>query len=407
MTTPMSNLTTLRLVTARELRTRGTSRAYLISAGVLLLILTGLIVLPQVLSSQEVSVDVGALGEGSEPVLALAEDIVAGDVGDRGLDFSVTTFADEEAARTALSAGEVELVVVDGEEILRQGSAGFSGSDVQDAVQEAAAVLVLEDELEGSTTDVEQVAGLLDSAPLTVRTVQGVADAEEDQARSLIAYGGMMLLYLAILIYGAWTLQGVTQEKSSRVVEVLLATVKPWQLMAGKIIGLGLLGLAQFALTIGWALLLIRVTDALTLPAIPVDSAITLTVWFVLGFLLYSTLFAIAGALSGNMEDAQTVSFPVSMIAIVGFLVSFQALDDPTGALAQVTTYVPFMAPFVVPIRVAYQEISLLEQVLAAVTTMAVTAGLVWVAARIYAGGALHFVGRLGLRRAWRSAEIR
>lgn len=397
----------LRLVVGRELRSRGTSRAYQLGVVAVLVIMTGLVVVPRLLRSDVVEMRLGTLGEGGAELLAVAEPLLAAGVGEgRTLDLRVTDLQDEDQARAALEADDVEMVLVDGQVLLRRGSASaFGSSDLAQGLQQAAAVVALQDRLEGTDVAVEDVAGLLDSRPLPVRTIDGEADEAVDEARSTVAYGGMMLLYLAILTFGNWTLQGVTEEKSSRVVEVLLATVRPWQLLAGKIIGVGLLGLAQFAVTVGYALLLIRLTDALPLPVVPVDSAVTLVAWFVIGFAVYSVLFATAGALAGGIEDAQTMSFPVSLVAIAGFLASFQALGDPTGVVAQLGTYIPFTAPFVVPIRVAFQEIAVVEQLLAALLSVAMVVVLVRIAARVYAGGALHVSGRLGLRAAWRGAR--
>lgn len=401
----MSSMSTLRLVIGRELRTRGTSKAYLLGMVAILVVLSGAIVIPSVLDDQTTSVDIGAVGTGNDALLDLTRQLVTDRAGDDEVEFEVTTYADADAARVGLADGDVSMVLVDGTAILRESSSAFSNDDLEQRVQEAAATLALQDRLDGSGVELAEITSVLSSQPLEVRTVQGVADAEQDNARSFIAYAGMMMLYMAILIFGAWTLQGVTEEKSSRVVEVLLATVEPWQLLAGKVIGIGLLGLAQFGITVAWALTLIRVTGALNLPVIPVDSAVTLVVWFVLGFALYSTMFATAGALVGRSEDAQSVSFPVSMTAIVGFIVSFQALSEPSGVLARVTTFVPLMSPFVVPIRVAFQEIAVWEQLLAVAVTVGLVVVLIRIAARIYAGGALHFAGRLGLRAAWTGAR--
>ena len=396
----------LRLVLSRELRERSRSTPFLLGFLLTMVLLAAAIFIPQALSSGGVELRVGVLGDGGESILRVAGRIAAQDVEpDRDFTFDVVPLADEAAAAASLEAGEVELVLVDGAEILRAGSTGFSGSDLQDAVQQAAALAAVEDQLAGSGAEVDDVAATLNSEVLPVRTLQGEADAAQEEGRSFIAYGGMMLLYIAILGFGAWTLQGVVEEKSSRVIEVLLATLKPWQLLAGKVIGIGLLGLSQFVATILWALLLLRVSDAFTLPAIPLDSAVTLVVWFVLGYAVYSVLYAATGALVSRIEDAQSVAFPISLIAIVGFLVSFQALDEPMGAVARVGTYIPFMAPFVVPIRVAFQQIQVWEYLLSVALVLVTLVGMIRVAARVYAGGLLRFGGRIGLRQAWRGVE--
>jgi ABC-2 type transport system permease protein len=232
------------------------------------------------------------------------------------------------------------------------------------------------------------------------------ADSELDDARSFIAYGGLMLMYLAVLSFGAWTLSGIAEEKASRVVEVLLSTLRPWQLLAGKILGIGLLGLFQFVVTVVMAVVLIRVTGAIDLPAIPVDSAVTLVVWFVLGYSLFSVAFGTAGALVSRMEDAQTAAFPISIVAVLGFFAAFVVLDDPGGVVGSILTFVPFTAPFVVPIRVAFQEIPLWEYLASVLVAIGSIVALVRFAGRVYAGGLLHFGAKLGIRKAYRSAEI-
>ncbi|CAN5426640.1 ABC transporter permease [soil metagenome] len=402
----LSSLEALRLVTVREMVERGRTKSFIVSALVTLLLLGAAIVIPQLLSNGDVTWRIGTLGDGSDSILRVAEASGREDHdGDGEFAVEVTPFGDEGAAREALADGDVELVLVDGQRILRQGSGGFGGSDAERAVQQAAAIAQLEEQLEGTGTSVDDVAGALASTPLPVSTIEGDVSPEVEQARSLIAYGGMLLLYLAILSYGNWTLMGIAEEKASRVVEVLLATVKPWQLLAGKIIGIGLLGLAQFVLTVVWSLLLIRVTGALELPAIPLDSAASLILWFTLGYAIYSVGFATAGALVSRMEDAQSAAFPVSMIAVVGFLVSFQVLDNPGGGFGQIATHIPFISPFVVPIRVAYGEITWWEQAVSAGISMVTIAVMVAIAARVYSGGVLHFGSRMKLRQAWRDAD--
>ena len=402
----MTTTRTLLLIIRREVLARGRSTAYLGSAALILVLLTAGVVLPQVLGGGPVTWEVGALGEGNDTILSVATDIAQDRFDeDREFRLEVTTYDDESAARAALADGDVELVVVDGESLLRQGAVGFTGSDLQETIQQAAAVTGLDEQLTASGLGAGEVASALRADPLEVTTVAQVGDGEEQQARGFIAYAGMMLLYIALLVFGQWTLQGVTEEKASRVVEVLLSSVRPWQLLAGKVIGIGLLGLVQFGLTVGWALVLIRLTDALPLPVVPLDSAVTLVLWFVLGFGVYSVLNAAVGSLVSKAEDAQSVAFPVSMVAIVSFLASFQVLDDPSGPLGQVMTYIPFSAPFVVPIRVAFAEITIWEHALSALVALAGMAVLIRVAGRLYAGGVLNTGARISLRQAWRSAD--
>jgi ABC-2 type transport system permease protein len=241
------------------------------------------------------------------------------------------------------------------------------------------------------------------SDPLETTTLTGQDTG--DDTRGGVAYAGLLLLYLAVLLYGNWILTGVTEEKSNRVVEVLLSSVKPWQILAGKIIGIGALGIAQFAGTILVALVALRLTDAMELPSLDAALVINLIVWFILGFLLFAVLYGAAGSLASRTEDAQNVAFPMSMIAVAGFFVSITALTDPDGTAAVIGTFIPFTAPFVVPVRAALEAIPAWQYLASVVITLATIVGLVFVAGRIYAGGLLRFGTRVKLRDAWRSAE--
>lgn len=403
----MTTFEAVRLVTVRELKERARSKAFIASGAIILILLAAVIVLPSVFDDGETTYEVGSLGSGSESLLSVAESLVLDAAADgEEITFSVFDYPDRAAAETALAAGEVEVVVVDGSLLLREGSGGFGGSEIERILQRAAATVSLEEELTGSSATVSDVAAIFNSQPLAIVSLTG-ADSELDDARSVIAYGGLMLMYLAVLSFGTWTLSGIAEEKASRVVEVLLATLRPWQLLAGKILGIGLLGLLQFVVAVLGALVLIRVTGTFELPAIPVDSAVTLVIWFILGYSLFSVAFGTAGALVSRMEDAQSAAFPISIVAVLGFFAAFAVLDDPGGVLGVVLSIVPFTAPFVVPIRVAFQEIALWEYLVAMGVSMATIAVMVRLAGRVYAGGLLHFGKRLSLRQAYRTAEIR
>ena len=214
-----------------------------------------------------------------------------------------------------------------------------------------------------------------------------------------------LLLYGAILLYGTWILTGITEEKTNRVVEVLLSTIRPWQILGGKIIGIGTLGIAQFAGTIVAALIAIEITGVFELPTLDAGAAATLVVWFVLGFLLFAVMFGAAGSLVSRSEDAQTVAFPMSMVAVVGFFLSIVALGDPEGVAAVVGTFLPVTAPFVVPVRSALAAIPLWQYGAAIALTAGSIVGLVFVGGRIYAGALLRYGARVSVRDAWRGAS--
>ncbi len=398
----MKGGTAIRLVATREFRERGRSRPYLISSAITLIIILALVIVPAVLSSRGRTFTVGLLGSGNDAIVEAAKALTADD--EFPTTIETVTFTDREAAAAALDRGEVDGVLVDGAELLVTTVGGFGGSDLQRLLQQAASTRRLQ-ELIASSGAAADVVEILTSDALDVVPLRGES-AEESTRRGAIAYGGLILMYMAVLTYGTWMLTGVTEEKSNRVVEVLLATVKPWQLLAGKMIGIGLLGILQFVVTIVAATIAIRITNVFDLPEIPVDLLGTMVVWFLLGYALYSVAYGAAGSLVSRAEDAQTAAFPMTMVAVAGFLVSFQALNAPTSTLAVVMSFIPPVAPFVLPVRVAFGAVPLWEHALAVAFTLAFLAVLVRLAGRVYAGALLHFGGKLKFAEAYRSAEV-
>jgi len=400
----MKTSSTLKLVVMRELRERGRSGAYIASTIITTLLILVAILLPTILGgSTEYSI--GMVGDGNQDIVDLAIAIENTDVEpDEETEFSVTTYETVEAAETALRDEEIDAALIGGSDILLRSAAGASGDDLSDLLQYAASTLEIDRLVSTAGSDAD-VVDILAGEPLGLRTLEGVA-SEENQARTVIAYGGLMLMYIAVLSYGAWTLTGVTEEKSNRVVEVLLATVKPWQLLAGKVIGIGALGLAQFVFTAVTALVTLRLAGTFELPAFPTDSLVMLILWFLLGFAMYSLLFGAAGSLVSRTEDAQSASTPLTLVALVGFFMSFVVLDNPDGALAITMTFVPLTAPFVVPVRFALESISMVALVGSVVVAIGFIIGATFLAGRVYAGGLLQFGSRLKWREALRSAEL-
>lgn len=131
----------------------------------------------------------------------------------------------------------------------------------------------------------------------------------------------------------------------------------------------------------------------------------TLVLWFILGYTVFSIAFGMAGAVVSRSEDAQTAASPLTILFVLGFFISTMALEDPSSTVAVVTSFIPITAPFVVPIRVAFEAIPMWQHGLAVAAALASIVVLVRVAGRIYAGGVLHYGGRLKFREAFQNAE--
>ena len=405
----MSKVGPLWQVALREINERGRSKAFVITNVVIVILVAGLIFIPSLFAGGTNESAVGSVGTGNQEIIDTAVKLANAndEPGDKpSVAISTLPYDTREEAEAGVETGEVEAALVDGEEIIVEHSGSlFGSSEIVGLLQTAAATV----ELEAAVTEGGQAAAdvveIMTSDPLETTALEGADEAEDNEARGAIAYAGLLFLYIAVLLYGTWILTGVTEEKSNRVVEVLVSAIRPWQLLGGKILGIGTLGILQFAGTVTVAVVVLRATDTFEVPPVDLFSIVNLVIWFVLGFLMFAVLFGAAGSLVSRQEDAQSIALPLSLTAVAGFFVSIISLSNPTGPVAVIGTLVPLTAPFVVPVRAALGAIPVWQYLLAMVLTSATIVALVFAAGRIYSGALLRFGGRTKLREAWRTSE--
>ena len=401
----MSGLRQLALVAKRELVERARSRAYLITTAVTVLIVLGAVVAPTFFDGRTEEAAVGAVGESNDLIIDTAVGLAnANDEpgGDPSLEIEVTSYDSREDGVDALLADDIDVLLIDGSELVVKDAASLSGSSLVNRLQRAAATVEIDRLVATEGDAAADVIAVLTSDPLEATTATG--EGPQEEGRTLVAYAGLMILYISILLYGTWILTGVTEEKSNRVVEVLLSAARPWQILGGKVLGIGLLAIAQLLLIAAIALVGINATGGIELPDLGVGSLVTLLVWFVLGFALFAILFGAAGSLVSRAEDAQTVALPMSLAAVAGFFASIMTLDDPTGPVAQIGTFFPFTAPFVVPVRAALDAIPAWQYLTSVVIAVITVVVLTRLAGRIYRGALLK-TSKVGVREAWKAAK--
>lgn len=402
----MTGIAGLWQVALRELTERVRSKAYLITSAILLLLVVALVVVPQLFEEETDEMRLGVVGAGNSDIVQTAESLANANDEPGGIpsvSIEATEYSDRESAVAAMENDEIEAVLINGEELVLERAGGFFGeSSIEDLLQRAAATVALEMVVAEEGETATDVIELMTSDTLETTTL--TEEDPDDESRGVVAYAGLLLLYGAILLYGSWILTGITEEKTNRVVEVLLSTIRPWQLLGGKILGIGTLGIVQFAGTVAAALIAVELTGVFELPTLDFVTALTLVIWFVIGFLLFAVMFGAAGSLVSRSEDAQTVAFPMSMVAVAGFFLSIISLSDPEGVAAVVGTFIPLTAPFVVPVRSALAAIPVWQYVASVLLTLATIVSMVFVGGRIYAGALLRYGGRVGLREAWRGA---
>jgi ABC-2 type transport system permease protein len=389
------------LVARREILERGRSRGFILSVAFTTLIVVGSFVIPAIVFGGDNPTKVGIV-EPSPPGLQAAIEQSA-ERFDRKV--VVTTFPDAAAADQALTDGGSDIVIEMPADLSGPGEIRVKRQPDEATAQVIAAATValrVQNVLGESNVDQQALADA--QRPPDTKSLQ--AETEQDQARFLVANIGAVLILVGIFSFGFTVLTGVVEEKQSRVVEVVLSPVRARDLLMGKVLGIGVLGIVQLAVFITAALIAALVTDRLVLPSTTPSTVVLLAVWFVLGYLLYSTALGFLGALASRQEEASNASTPVTMVAMISYFVAiFAVIDDPNGLVANIATFIPPSAPFVVPLRAAVDAIPLWQIGVAAILTLIGSYFLFTIGARVYAGAVLQFGGRIKLRDAWRSGE--
>lgn len=387
------------LIAGRELRQRGRSKILLISTAVLSIGLLAAVVLPSLLGGDEdadeaqdvrVVATAGPLSEHRHAALTAT----------LGPAVQIREETDRAAVEAAL-ADDADLGVVGDELLTSRGFDAFGDSREDLAV---AAALGQADVLEAAGLEAGAVADTLMAAPLTLTQISLAGEAP-DPARGFVAYLAVTFLYGTFLLYGSWLINGVIEEKSSRVVEILLGAVEPRALMGGKILGLGTLGVGQLVALVTPAAIAGGVVGSDLLPPGTGGLLIAVVGWWLLGFALFSTLMAALGATVSRPEDAQAVATPATLLVVVAFIASLTALQDPDGAFAVIGSFVPLLSSLLMVIRIAIGSVAWWEIPLAVAASIIATVGMTAIAGRIYEGALLRMGSRMKLREAWRASR--
>jgi len=384
----LSSTAAVSLIARREIMAKLRDKGFLISSAFIAVVILASALLPALFGDDDSAYEVGIVG--GEP--AGLEEAVQAQADALGAEVDLSTYPDEAAARTALEAEDIEAAVA-GERVLVVAS--LDGV-LQQVLDQANAGLIAQERLSAAGIDPVEVATAFDVAPLELVTTD--PDAERDQQREVIAIVGVTVLYGLLILIGQYVAMGVVEEKSSRVVELLLSTIRPWQLLAGKVIGLGLLGLAQLVVIgvvgVGAAIWL----DVLAVPGDAIGTLAQVIGWFLLGYGFYAATFAAGAALVSRQEDLQTVLLPTIGVLVAAFVVAIQAAQNPDGTLAVVTSFVPGLSPLVMPVRSAAGDVTWWELVASIVLMLVAIVALVRLGGRIYAGALLRSGGRVRIK---------
>ena len=269
----------------------------------------------------------------------------------------------------------------------------------------------------GLLEDGESVRRLFEGGALEFEPV-GIDEADPEEAEAeritgmVTGIGGGIILYVMMLVYGAQMLQSVLEEKQSRVVELVISSLRPWQLMLGKIVGVGAVGLTQVAIWIGCVALLAAAALPVLITALPdleevgefrqylpsPGAVALLVVFFLLGYFLYSSLFAAVGAMCRNLQEATQAQTPLIILIVVPFVIQMSTIEGGGVAWMDWLALFPFFSPIMMYPRAVMGAVPW-WMVGASIVLMALTVwGTSWVAGRIYKVGILSQGNRPNLR---------
>jgi ABC-2 type transport system permease protein len=247
---------------------------------------------------------------------------------------------------------------------------------------------------------------------IDLKTMKLGAKGQETHDRGqgfMISYVFMMIIYMTVLMYGIYVMRGVLEEKSSHIVEVIISTVKPFELMLGKILGIGAVGLTQFLL---WSLMMFAISapgaaaavgmGSLELPAVPAIQIIFFVVYFVLGFLLYGTLYAGIGAAFDTEQEAQNFQGVITMFLIVPLVLMMYILNQPDAPLSVALSLFPFFTPMLMFLRMTLTPVPAIQLAASVVIMGATILAAAWVVGKIYRVGILMHGSKPKLKDMWR-----
>ena len=322
----------------------------------------------------------------TQKVVAPGEDLQAVE-----LQYQQQAAQDPNLTYLVLRPGSAEPLEV---EYFAKNTSDFSIGTLERAINDAVSTL----RLKRAGLNSAQIAAYTKRIEMKRNKITSSGGVEEGgRADFVVAFIMLFFIYMTVLIYGLAVMRGVIEEKQSRIVEVLVSSVRPTQMMLGKVIGIGMVALTQVGV---WALSALLLTTfgvsvfasrGLTMPNVPISLLIYFVVYFVLGYFLFSTLYALVGSTVSSEEEAQQAQIPVTILLVVPMMIFNMIMANPTSNASIALSMIPFFAPTLMMMRIAVVNPPLWQILLSMLIMLATILGCVWVAARIYRVGILMY----------------
>jgi ABC-2 type transport system permease protein len=261
--------------------------------------------------------------------------------------------------------------------------------------------IIVERRLEGSGYDSKVIKGLM--TDIDVKTIKVSSKGEEKESGFLetfiSGYIFIMMLFTLIMTTGQMLIRSLVEEKSNRIVEVLMSSCSSRELLTGKIGGLSLLGLTTISF---WLLILVGVNFTMKTPFVSFDHIALLLLYFVLGYLLYVAIFVAAGAPVSTEQEAQQMTAYTTLLVMSPLALAVPAMQNPDSTIVKILSQVPLLTPTMMALRLSIQAPELWEILLSLVTLTASIFGMMWVASKIFRIGILITGKRPNLKEMYR-----
>jgi ABC-2 type transport system permease protein len=394
----MTSFGIVRLIAGREITTRLRSKVFRIATLISILILVGIAVAAKLSGGAPSYQDLG-ITPATAPLTAALTSTA------QGIHVDIHTHdVAEDAGRQQVRDGKLDALLVGSPGSIQVVVKTALGDDLRSVLQLVAQSAALDQQVTALGGDPAKVATAISAAAVTVTALEPPKKANSEQ----LAIGILtsILIYMALLLNGQAVAQGVVEEKTSRVVEILLGTVRPWQLMIGKVVGLGTVGLVQVAAIALSGVAAAVATGVLHPHSVSTVSAIVwLIVWFLLGYAAYSLAFAAVASLVSRQEEVAAATTPVLMLLIIGYVIGISILpSNPGSPFVAALSMIPIFAPTLMPVRLALGVVPAWQAVVSLAGMIVVIPLLLWIAARIYRNAVLRSGARVRLRDAWRAS---
>jgi ABC-2 type transport system permease protein len=381
------------MVAGREIRERIRGRIFRVGTIVLLVAVAAAIIIPTIHSknSGPTIQTVGIVGLPSAELEQVVESAGAASQDE----VKVVAQLSLAEAKTELRSGKIDLAIIGGNQVLLSLPASASASPADPTlVQNVAEYLGVLEAYQAAGLTPRQASQVDNAKSVPVHTLEPNPRA----ATHDISLFGLVLLFVMLTQYNTWILIGVMQEKASRVVEVLLATVRPIQLLGGKVLGIGLVAMGQATLVVAFALIVAKAVGSNLLHGTAPVVLLSQLLWLILGYAFYCWVYAAAGSTAERQDQVQTLALPLSIPILVGYVFSLTVVSSGTPDLVyKVFAYLPPTAPFCMPVLVGLNLVTWWEFLASVLISIAGTVGMAIFAAGIYRRAVLQTGGRVRL----------